>query len=366
MADNYRNWGNQSRQSDQNWENEHSRFNDESKRRYLGDNEDDNNAGYRNSYYDSRNKSGSYGNTWGQYGSVHQGDFNRTNYIPDNDENRNYRDRDYEDTQYGTSGTYGYRGDSANDYNPGGYYRGEEKGSFGHTAGDRTEYGRSKGWGRNDMSSGYYGSRNEQGNYDRDYGQQYRDQENRYGNMGNRSGEYRSEFNRYRNDNDAGISNRTGNYGESYNRSYDSSENRGMRNWNNRTGDQYTGGHRGKGPKDYQRSETRIREDVCDRLSEDDYLDATDIQVQVQGSEVILSGNVVDRDQKRRAENLAESISGVQNVENRIHVSHHGGHDYTGTTDQMGGIGNESGTTNEVIRNARNEQGRGKNSKNER
>ena len=82
------------------------------------------------------------------------------------------------------------------------------------------------------------------------------------------------------------------------------------------------GSHRGKGPKDYQRSEDRIREDVCDRLSDDDRLDASDIQVQVQGTEVILSGNVNNREEKRRAEDLVESISGVRNVENRIRISH--------------------------------------------
>lgn len=84
----------------------------------------------------------------------------------------------------------------------------------------------------------------------------------------------------------------------------------------------YESGHRGRGPKDYQRSEDRIREDVCDRLSDDDYLDASDIQVQVQGNEVVLSGNVKSRDQKRRAEDIVESISGVRHVENRIRVEY--------------------------------------------
>ncbi len=87
-----------------------------------------------------------------------------------------------------------------------------------------------------------------------------------------------------------------------------------------RTDDSRSGEHRGKGPKDYQRSEERIREDVCDRLSDDDRLDASNIQVQIQKSEVILTGNVSSRDEKRRAEDLVESISGVRNVENRIRV----------------------------------------------
>ncbi len=84
--------------------------------------------------------------------------------------------------------------------------------------------------------------------------------------------------------------------------------------------EQRSGGHRGKGPKDYRRSEDRIREDVCDRLSDDDYLDASNIEVKVEGDEVILTGTATSREEKRRAEDLVESISGVRNVENRIRV----------------------------------------------
>ncbi|TCJ14448.1 BON domain-containing protein [Flaviaesturariibacter flavus] len=125
----------------------------------------------------------------------------------------------------------------------------------------------------------------------------------------------------------------------------------------------HPGGFRGRGPRDYHRSEERIREDVCDRLTDDDWLDASHVQVQVQGNEVILSGEVNSREEKRRAEDVVESISGVQHVENRIRVNHQEGrgtgydrhvsqHQYTGVADTPGKIGNESGTTNEVIRNA--------------
>jgi osmotically-inducible protein OsmY len=78
--------------------------------------------------------------------------------------------------------------------------------------------------------------------------------------------------------------------------------------------------HRGKGPKDYQRSTDRIREDVCERLTDDDYVDASNIEVKVEGSEVILAGTVRSKDEKRRAEDVVEAISGVRNVENRIRV----------------------------------------------
>ncbi len=77
--------------------------------------------------------------------------------------------------------------------------------------------------------------------------------------------------------------------------------------------------HRGKGPKSYRRSDERIQEDVNDRLSEG-YLDATEINVSVQNGEVTLSGTVNSRYDKRRAEDIAEYVSGVSNVENRLRV----------------------------------------------
>src|SRR6185436_11753121 len=76
----------------------------------------------------------------------------------------------------------------------------------------------------------------------------------------------------------------------------------------------------GRGPKDYQRSDERIREDISDRFTDDHMLDASGITVQVQGGEVTLSGTVTDRDQKRRAEDMAESCSGVKDVTNHIRV----------------------------------------------
>lgn len=81
-----------------------------------------------------------------------------------------------------------------------------------------------------------------------------------------------------------------------------------------------SGGHKGKGPKNYKRSEDRIREDVSDRLSDDDLLDASNIEVQVQGNDVILNGTVNTREEKRLAEDLTEDVSGVTHVENRIRV----------------------------------------------
>tara|TARA_R110002050_G_scaffold213841_2_gene350155 strand:- start:68515 stop:69183 length:669 start_codon:yes stop_codon:yes gene_type:complete len=85
--------------------------------------------------------------------------------------------------------------------------------------------------------------------------------------------------------------------------------------------DRFTAGeHRGKGPKGYKRSDERIREDVCDRLADDDHLDATHISVAVNNGEVTLEGSIGSRRDKRRAEDCAESISGVSHCQNNLRV----------------------------------------------
>lgn len=78
---------------------------------------------------------------------------------------------------------------------------------------------------------------------------------------------------------------------------------------------------RGRGPKGYQRSDERIHEEVCERLSDDHDVDATEIEVKVSGGTVTLSGSVTDRYAKRRAEDIAEAVPGVLDVENAIRVT---------------------------------------------
>jgi osmotically-inducible protein OsmY len=78
--------------------------------------------------------------------------------------------------------------------------------------------------------------------------------------------------------------------------------------------------HRGRGPKNYARSDERVREDINDRLSDDSWIDASEIEVQVKDGEVTLSGQVERREDKRRAEDLAEQVSGVKHVQNNLRV----------------------------------------------
>jgi BON domain len=106
--------------------------------------------------------------------------------------------------------------------------------------------------------------------------------------------------------------------------------------------------HRGKGPKDYRRSDDRIREDVSDRLSDDEMVDASEIAVLVNNSEVTLTGIVDSREAKRRAEDLAEQVSGVQNVQNNIRVNREGAassrSETTGSNSPLFGFAKDSGS----------------------
>ncbi|WP_109050650.1 BON domain-containing protein [Azospirillum sp. TSA6c] len=79
--------------------------------------------------------------------------------------------------------------------------------------------------------------------------------------------------------------------------------------------------YRGVGPRNYRRSDERILEDINERLTDDHHIDASDIGVRVEGGEVTLSGTVGDRAARRRAEDIAESVSGVGHVQNDLRVA---------------------------------------------
>jgi hypothetical protein len=77
----------------------------------------------------------------------------------------------------------------------------------------------------------------------------------------------------------------------------------------------------GRGPKGYQRADSRIREDVCDRLTDAPFLDASDIEVNVKDGDVTLSGTVRSREERRRSEDLIEHVTGVRDVHNNLRVN---------------------------------------------
>lgn len=77
-------------------------------------------------------------------------------------------------------------------------------------------------------------------------------------------------------------------------------------------------GHYGKGPKGYQRSDERIREDVCEALYRSYDVDASNIEVKVNDGCVYLSGEIDSRQTKKMAEDAVENVTGVQDVQNRL------------------------------------------------
>jgi osmotically-inducible protein OsmY len=79
-------------------------------------------------------------------------------------------------------------------------------------------------------------------------------------------------------------------------------------------------GYRGRGPLNYTRSDERIREDLNERLTDADDLDASGITVEVSNGVATLSGSVDERWMKHRAEDLADGCSGVRDVHNLIQV----------------------------------------------
>lgn len=97
------------------------------------------------------------------------------------------------------------------------------------------------------------------------------------------------------------------------------SGNRGYGN-THRGASQEAGGHRGRGPKGYVRSDDRIIEDLNEQLTEDWDLDASSIDVSVSQGVVTLEGTVEERWMKHRAEDIADRCGGVIDVVNRIRV----------------------------------------------
>lgn len=76
---------------------------------------------------------------------------------------------------------------------------------------------------------------------------------------------------------------------------------------------------RGFGPKGYQRSDERLKEVVCEKLCDDDRVDASEISIEVQNGEVTLQGHVPERSMKYCVEELIEQC-GVHEINNHLRV----------------------------------------------
>jgi hypothetical protein len=120
-------------------------------------------------------------------------------------------------------------------------------------------------------------------------------------------------------------------YGGPYGR-----ERSGAREWSSVEGWRVPGPHAGRGPRGYQRTDERIREEINERLTAHGLIDATEIECGVVNGEVTLTGVVDSRAAKRAAEDLAEDIYGVREVHNQLHVRSHSGGGGVGRTSVLG------------------------------
>ncbi|WP_265920464.1 BON domain-containing protein [Cupriavidus nantongensis] len=87
------------------------------------------------------------------------------------------------------------------------------------------------------------------------------------------------------------------------------------------------------GPKGYQRSDERIREDICERLAHARHVDVRDVEVEVQGGVVRLTGNVRDRRQKYCIEDIVDDVFGVQEIHNAVRLGAPGAFGVSGITE---------------------------------
>lgn len=74
------------------------------------------------------------------------------------------------------------------------------------------------------------------------------------------------------------------------------------------------------GPKGYQRSDERLREDISERLLQSRDIDSSDVTVTVSDAKVVLEGTVPERPMKHAIEDLVDACPGVQDIDNRIRV----------------------------------------------
>ena len=295
--------------------------------------------------------------------SAYYGQYNRrssldnTRAFGERAENR-WGESRYGESDRGREGRYGESGGGGRGYGGGSYGRG----GYGGGGRESERYNResSSGGGRQSGREGYWG-RGWENERDDDT------RESRYGSYG-RSGAERGysegmrDYSSQRYNYPTGFRSREsyGERGRDYDREgYDRGEERG---WWDRASDAVASWfgdeeaerrrrqdqqreHRGRGPKGYRRSDERIKEDVNDRLSDDYYLDASDVEVTVSNTEVTLTGTVNNRNDKRRAEDLAESVSGVSNVENRLRVKQQSGYGNYSTSGTGTSTGASMGTT---------------------
>ncbi len=294
----------------------------------------------QNRQWDQRNDDANYQQqgAWGGQSDWNDQEHSRVSYMPDNEDNRRSGSGGYNSGAYGSMGNQqaGNFGAYNNDWQQGRRNQGQDYGSASY---GRQQYNEQESNDQYGYSGGAHAYGAGYGN--RDYGRSQLGHHYGSGGSSFQNQGYGSSADGYR----SGYQGSSRNFSNSKDRNYSGSRqahNDNNRSWWDRTRDEVaswfgdddaerrrdmernsnSGPYYGKGPRGYQRSQERIKEDVCDRLSDDRMLDASNIEVDVQGNDVILSGNVHSKEEKRRAEDLVERISGVKNVENRLRIDH--------------------------------------------
>lgn len=98
--------------------------------------------------------------------------------------------------------------------------------------------------------------------------------------------------------------------------------------------------YRGLGPQGYKRSDDRIRDDICERLTDSDRIDASNVTIDVNQGTVTLSGSVPERHMRYAAEDLVDDAMGVESINNQLRVQ-----ERSSTTGQAStGVGGRTGS----------------------
>ena len=75
-----------------------------------------------------------------------------------------------------------------------------------------------------------------------------------------------------------------------------------------------------RGPKGYQRSDERLKEDICERLWAAYHIDSSEVTVDVKDGKVSLEGSVPSRYMKHSIEDIVDACPGVTDIDNRVRV----------------------------------------------
>ena len=81
-----------------------------------------------------------------------------------------------------------------------------------------------------------------------------------------------------------------------------------------------SGPYQGIGPSGYQRPDDLIHQEIHDRLTLHGWIDARRMTVQVQDGIVTLTGSVNSKEEKRIAEEVIETVSGVRDLRNELRI----------------------------------------------